>query len=325
MNKQPLVSVIIPVYNVSSYIRCCLNSVCNQSYQNLEIILVDDGSTDDSGDICDEYSQVDNRVLVIHKENGGLSDARNVGISIFHGEYLTFIDSDDFVDQEYIQCLLHLLTKYGADISVINHQKFFDIKKIKKNKKAPYVKCFTGITAIADMWYKRNISNSAWGKLYKKHLFQNVRYPIGKLYEDLGTTYKLFYLSNKVVYSSEVLYFYFQRSNSVMNRGFAVEKMDRIILSEELLDWSKQYCQELEKAAVARVFLSNLQVLREISDIEKYKKQYQYINNNIKKYRVRVMHDKDMKFIYRVMAWCCVFEGSFLKKMELIYKQIKGK
>ncbi len=322
MEKQPLISVVIPVYNVEAYIRRCVESVIIQSYDNLEIILINDGSTDCSGKICDEYTKGDRRIKVIHKENGGLSDARNVGLNVSLGDYIAFIDSDDFVSQVYIQRLHDLLVTYDADISVVNKYNFSNCKKIKIREKTPRIKCYNGVSAIEDMWYQRNIINASWGKLYKKVLFQQIRFPLGKMYEDLGTTYKLFYLSEKIVYSSEKLYYYFQREDSIMNRKFTLKNMDRIEICEEILEWSERNCKELKEAAIARFFLSNMQVLREIPSINEYQEQIQYISDNIRKYRMQVMHNKKVKLINRVIAYSGRFDINFLKRMGYVYKKI---
>lgn len=319
---QPLISIVIPIYNVALYLERCLESVCSQTYQNLEIILVDDGSTDNSRHICDEYAARDNRINVIHKENGGLSEARNVGIDIFKGEYITFIDSDDFVHNGYIQRLYDLLIGGEADISVIGQQKFSSSNEIKEHEKDSNIKYFTGISAIADMWYQKNILTSAWGKLYNKSLFHEIRYPVGKLYEDLATTYRLFYLAKKIVYSSEILYYYYQRSSSIMYQKFTLDKMDRIAISLELLEWAKAYCPELREAATARFFLSNIQVLREIPITDGYQEQIQYIKNNVKKYRTQVIHDKNAKFMNRLIAYCSIFNIRLFQKMGCVYKRI---
>lgn len=321
MDKEPLISIVIPVYNVSAYLKRCLDSVCTQLYENLEIILVDDGSTDNSGVICDEYAKLDNRILVIHKENGGLSDARNAGIAVSQGDYISFIDSDDFVGKLYIQRLVRLLLEFDADISIANQQNFSDYNKIKK-KQRQSIKVFNGISAIEDMWYQRNIKTSAWGKLYKKELFQEIEYPKGKIYEDLGTTYKLFYLSEKIVYSSEVLYYYYQRNDSTMNKKFTLEKMDRIELSKELLEWAVNNCLQLKDAAIARFFISNMQVLQEIPNINVYHEQIQFIKRNIEKYRVQVIFNKNVKFVNRIIACCACFEINLLKKLGFFYKKI---
>lgn len=322
MDSRPLISVIVPVYNVNMYLKRCLDSIRTQTYQNMNIILVDDGSTDSSGHICDEYANMDNRICTIHKANGGLSSARNVGISASKGEYITFIDSDDFVCNEYMQRLFQLLTDYKADISVMGYQKFTEPSKVNRCDRNLKIRYFTKTAAISNMWYKKNINCSAWGKLYKKSVFEGITFPEGKIFEDLGTTYKLFWQADRIVYSSERLYYYYQRNESIMKKKFDLDKMDRITISENLLEWAGNQNRELQAAATARYFLSNVQVLREIPMTDKYREQLQYISANIKKSRTEVMHDRYAKAEIRVIAFCSLFGIGFLKKLGNLHKKI---
>lgn len=325
MKESELVSIIIPVYNVEKYLSKCLDSVINQTYYNLEIILVDDGSTDSSGKICDEYMHSDKRVKVVHQKNGGLSNARNTGLNIFDGKYVTFIDSDDFVEQTYIERLYQIIQKSEADIAVVSFELFYEFQKIQTVKvDALEVKEYSNIEAIADMWYQKNINTSAWAKLYERKLFSDIRYPDGMIYEDLGTTYKLFFASNKVAYSSEKLYYYLQRRDSIMQYKFSVKKIDRIVISQEILDWVNENCLELIPAAETRFFTSNIQVLREIPLNEQYKSELKKIKRNIKEYRIKVMRNKDAKKITRLIAFCSVIDIRWLKYLGSLYKKIYG-
>lgn len=318
-----MISIVIPVYNVERYLRRCVDSVIAQTYANIEIILVDDGSTDASGDICEEYAGKDVRIKVIHQENGGLSSARNTGIEEAKGEYLTFIDSDDFVDRRYAGRLYELIQEYGADISIAGFVKFKKFSGIKtKAIKNPSVREYDGISAISDMWYQKTIPNFAWAKMYKRKLFEGIRYPVGKLYEDLGTTYRLFYKARRIVYSAEPLYFYFQRSDSIMNEKFRMEKMDRILVSRELLDWSRSCCPALTDAAGARFFISNVQVLAEIPNDMHYKDETAYIKSNIKKYRKSVVRNRDAKPMNRLIAAVSVLDIRILKRLGFAYKKL---
>lgn len=181
--KEEQISVVIPVYNVEDYLRPCLDSVIGQTYENLQIILVDDGSTDHSGQICDVYQKKDSRIVVIHQENGGLSEARNRGIDIARGRYITFIDSDDVVDTTYCQEMLKCLKTHDADISLCNVVYFREQLPEQYEMAGDFV--YDAKDAVAG--YLRGIvSATAWGKLYKRELFNMVRYPKGKVYEDLS-------------------------------------------------------------------------------------------------------------------------------------------
>ena len=168
---QPLISIVIPVYKVEKYLERCILSIINQNYSNLEIILVDDGSPDDCGLICDNWAKIDNRIRVIHKENGGLSDARNAGIKIATGEFITFIDSDDYVLDNYIEYLLELIFKYNADIAICNFHQLFEETNRKVFVGGKVEKIFNSEEAIETMLYDRDFYTCAWGKLYRKSFF----------------------------------------------------------------------------------------------------------------------------------------------------------
>ena len=193
--KQPLISVIIPVYGVEKYIAQCLDSIINQTYKNLEIILVDDGSPDACPKLCDEYSKIDKRIKVIHKKNGGLSDARNVGIDICKGNYITFVDSDDWIEKDMIEQLYSLINKFSADISICNFLRTSD-EKMKIFNKNEKIKCYNKYEAIRELLKGHKIQDYAWNKMYKKEVFYNIRYPKGRNMEDKGTTYKTFFTYN---------------------------------------------------------------------------------------------------------------------------------
>ena len=207
---KDLISVIIPVYNVEKYIEKCIYSVINQTYKNIEIILVDDGSTDISGKICDDFEKKDYRIKVIHKKNGGLSDARNVGIDVSTGKYIVFIDSDDYVDKKHIEYLYNMITKNNADISICQFNIVYENSDIQITDftKKDTIKIFDNKKALETMLYNKKFCNSACTKMYKKELFDDIRFPIGKLYEDLGTTYKLIEKTTKVVLGQRTTYNY---------------------------------------------------------------------------------------------------------------------
>lgn len=320
--NTPLISIIIPVYNVAPYLIKCLESVQCQTYRNIEIILIDDGSTDDSGKICEEYAKKDSRIRVIHKKNGGLSDARNAGLNVFRGEYVSFIDSDDHVETTYIERLYQLMKSAEADISIVSFIRIYETKEEKRKEEKSVVREYGNAEAISDMWYQKNITPSAWAKLYRRQLFSEIRYPVGKLYEDLGTTYKLFFLSTKIVYSSERLYYYLQRNEGIMRCKFSLKKMDRIRVSQELLIWCQKYCIELLPAAQTRFFIANMQVLRELPLDGHYKAETETIKRNIKEYRKKVIQNKNAKKSTRIIAICSIIDIRCLKFLGGLYKKI---
>ena len=220
-----LISIIVPVYRVEKYLRTCAESILNQTYSNFELILADDGSDDASSQICDEIREEDKRVKVIHKKNGGLSDARNAGINIAEGKYLSFIDSDDIVHPEFLQTLLSIIQERDCDIAVCDILKFdnsdavqmFDpITDISVDIKKP-IECFYNTNAYYD---------AAWNKLYKRAIFGNIRYPYRKIHEDVYTTYKVFMNAKRIGVTDAKLYLYRQRNESITGSVKSVPNVD---------------------------------------------------------------------------------------------------
>ena len=214
----PLVSIIVPVYKVEPYLRRCLNSIVNQTYTNLEIILVNDGSPDGCPQICNEYASKDNRIIVVHKENGGLSDARNAGLNICRGEYISFIDSDDWIANTYIELLLKAIQENNADLSICSFTKTkqtYDLTIVGQDFK---YEVLDATAAAKKLWSKDYVTFViACGKLAKKALFNDTRFPKGVLHEDEFVSYKLLYNANKTVFLDIPLYCYFQRVDSIMS------------------------------------------------------------------------------------------------------------
>ena len=216
------ITVIVPVYNVENYLNKCLDSILKQTYQNLEIIVVNDGSTDNSGGICQEYAQKDSRIIYIEKENGGLSDARNAGLDRMTGSYVTFVDSDDWIEQDYVEVLYNKLTEYQADVSVGNYYSYNEDEGMYYfhiNGDSYYEKVFDNVSIFENLYESQEMKSfaliSAWGKLYKASLFDYIRFDKGKLGEDGYMNQKLYLLVQKVIYINQGLYAYRQRSGSI--------------------------------------------------------------------------------------------------------------
>lgn len=227
---EELISVIIPCYNVEKYIDRCIESVVNQTYRNLEIILVDDGSTDGTGKICDRYLQTDKRVKVIHKENRGLSSARNAGLDICQGNYIFFVDSDDWITIDAVQYLYDLRKKYKADFSMaayIRTQTYGKKDCLQHN----YVECGLTQSEFLSKFFKIGTQENvqfAWAKLYKSELFNNIRYPTGVVFEDIPTTFYISLYSGKIAYSTHVIYYYYFNPDSITKERFNDRKFDLI-------------------------------------------------------------------------------------------------
>lgn len=254
-----LITVIIPVYNVEKYIRRCIDSICSQTYREIEIILIDDGSTDASGKMCDEAALFDPRIRVIHKENGGLSDARNAGLDVMQGEYVTFVDSDDFVAKDYIEKLYAAIISGNADLSICAESYVtLDANGNIRTLKRPLrdydgTLLMTAEEALSIMLTQDLYDASACAKMYRADLFMEVRYPAGYAYEDIGTTYKIFLKSQKVVYVGEHLYFYLQREGSILHSTNNSKRYwDGIFMVESQRDEIVRDCPQLKKDADCR-------------------------------------------------------------------------
>lgn len=172
--EQPLISIIVPVYKVEKYLKRCVDSILTQTYQNMEIILVDDGSPDNCGAICDRYKKTDNRVVVIHKRNGGLSDARNTAIPLAKGEYISFIDSDDWISSYYVEHLYEAVAKCDADIGISWFENIFEGKALQSKPEEPLsnYECLTAEECLKKLLYQNGVEVCAWGKLYKTALIK---------------------------------------------------------------------------------------------------------------------------------------------------------
>ena len=233
------ISIIIPVYNVEEYISPCIDSVLNQTYRNLEIILVDDGSTDSCPAICDEYAKRDDRIKVIHKSNGGLADARNAGLQIATGDYIGYVDSDDYIHQEMYERLLAACEKYQADVGICRFHIFSDeVGVLIDHREMKVYNNHEALTAYIDESVEELITPSAWSKLYKRECVEGLQFPKGKLCEDIVYTTKAFYHADKVVYLDQELYFYRNRPGSIMN--------DSTVLARRIREEIEQYLDRIQ-------------------------------------------------------------------------------
>lgn len=230
-----LVSVIVPVYKVEKYLKRCVDSIINQTYKNLEIILVDDGSPDNCPKMCDLYAKEDKRVKVIHKQNGGLSDARNAGLDIMTGDFVCFVDSDDWVEESYVEKMLIEQQKTDADIvacgiNLVNEES--GIVSIFKCSKETVI---YEDNKILRKYFKKNeiISGVAWNKLYKKYIFEYLRYPKGRIYEDNAIILQILHKCKKLVVIKDRLYNYLKRQNSIMLTEITEQKLKSMVLNNE--------------------------------------------------------------------------------------------
>ncbi len=303
MNK--LVSIIVPIYKVEEYLKKCLDSIIGQTYKNIEIILVDDGSPDKCGNICEEYVKKDTRIKTFHKKNGGLSDARNYGLKKATGKYILFIDSDDWIEPKMIEILVNTLEKNNADISMCGF-------KLIQNGTANNCNWFKQDTllskkdALKMLLENKIITNHAWNKLYKKTLIEKFPFPKGKLYEDVRIMHNVFMNCNKVAITKEYLYNYLMRNDSIakINKiSNRFEYIDAFIKRyEDMKNISKEYkdiCYYQICNVIGIVF--TIQTFTK-EDRKKYKEKlnnyFEYLKNGKKEIRKYATKKEKLRIIF---------------------------
>lgn len=220
-----LISVIVPVYRVEEYLDRCVQSLLDQSYENLEIILVDDGSPDNCPVMCDSWAEKDSRIRVIHKVNGGLSDARNVGLDIANGKWIAFVDSDDWVAPDYLSAMYDAVAETGAVLAACDLQMVYDETEAAVSEAPGALRVCTTEEALTDIICGEGFRAVAWNKLYHRTLLAGERYPVGKHHEDEFFTYRILGKAQKLVFVQKALYFYLQRPGSIMG-ATSVKRLD---------------------------------------------------------------------------------------------------
>ncbi len=318
----PLISIIIPVYNVEQYLDYCLQSVLSQDYTNLEIILIDDGSTDSSGQKCDEYAKQYQGVKVIHQKNGGLSSARNTGLKEMTGEYFSFIDSDDYVRKDYISRMYNLIVSDKTDMVVCSYKKVpgeEDYKNIpqKENNHSVYNQ-----ETIKYKMISRELPMYAHGKLYKRKLADNMEFPEGRLFEDVLTCWNVLKNVNSVSYSDVELYFYRQRQDSIVNMDFQHGRMDQIYFSKRIFE-EIEGDTPLKYAAGTRCFFAAADDYALVTD--EFKKEKIYLVKSIKMFRKYVLKDSRAGLSLKIMALLSFLCPGIVRVLGRMYKKRKSK
>lgn len=251
--REPLCSIIVPIYNVEALLPRCIDSLIGQQYQNIEIILVNDGSTDSSEAVCREYLNSDSRIKLINKENGGLSSARNEGLKLCKGEYIFFVDSDDYVTSDFCSVGVDGFLNHNADVVIFGFNNIFvDTNKIIK-KHCRKSRVISKEEALRGTLIDGYINSLAWNKAYKRELFDNIKYPEGMVFEDVGTTYKIFDKANTIYISSNITYNYELRNGSISNKWWCNDKKinDFFILRSEQLQFINNNYPSLIKLSYA--------------------------------------------------------------------------
>lgn len=289
---MPKISIIVPIYNVEKYINKCVDSILGQTFKDFELILVDDGSPDRCGKICDEYAQKDARVKVVHKENGGLSDARNRGIEEAKGEYIGFVDSDDYIDKDMYEILYDSLIENNADISVCGVYDCYS-DRIAQNNIDGKMHVFSNQEALKEVLYGKKLTAFAVNKLYKREVFDNMRFPVGKIYEDSFLIPTIFANSEKIVLVSVPKYYYLHREGSITSFKFSEKFFDVIEASEINLELVNNKFPSIKKQAIFRYLWAHFFVLDKMLLEDDYRniKGYKQIKSVLKKNTLEILRN----------------------------------
>lgn len=321
------VSVIVPIYNVEDYLKCCVDSIVNQTYKNLEIILVDDGSPDNCGKMCDDFAKQDDRIKVIHKENGGLSDARNAGLDVASGDLIAFVDSDDYIDLNMVEVLVEALEKNDADISMCRYSKVYpdvETEDIGDNTESVFLKT----DGLKEYLLARFVDPFVWNKLYRKEIIDNIRFVKGVLGEDNEFNYKVFLNSEKSVLIQKPLYKYRQeRPGAITESSYISEKKIHSIYNwDKIHNDCKVNAPQLEMYVIRRrayfyIGAYNKIILHKSQEYEADKKNIRLF---LKEYKKQILKsdicDKKLKISVMLLCVCPPFYSVVMK----VFKKIAG-
>jgi len=275
--NSDLISVVVPVYNVEQYLEKCVNSIINQTYKNLEIILVDDGATDSSGNMCDQLAKSDSRITVYHKENGGLSDARNYGVERATGDYIGFVDSDDYIDSEMYEELYEAIKKENVDVVECNLKIIYP-DRVELFTEQKYYNVYTKQEYLEEYLKIEKIFGSACVRLIKSDIAKKLKFPVGKLYEDTYYAYDLIEKVDRYVIMNSPYYNYLMRENSITNTKFNPRIFDLIEIVEKFHKMTYKNYSSLTEAADCRKMYAYFSVLNSILLEDEFKNNSYYHN-----------------------------------------------
>ena len=321
-----MITIVVPVYKVEEYLERCVDSILNQTFTDFELLLVDDGSPDNCGKICDEYAEKDSRIFVIHQKNGGLSAARNAGINWFYeqnrSDYITFVDSDDWLHPEYLRILMNGITGNHVKISVCDFKRVFDESPYENNYNINFELTSSENFLVNHFWQY----NYACGKLYHKSVFCDVRYPIGKVFEDTFTTYKLLHKCEKIAYTELQLYYYFQNEQGISH---SLWKPAELVIFDAMQEQLKFYKEKGLQKAYAKEFelfvhhhaYQIVRIKENKNDLKKNKATLKEIKKTLRNY---LKENKD-KFNVHNMTYSYEAAYPFIMKLYALASKTKAK
>lgn len=323
--EKDLISVIVPVYNVENYLEKCLDSIVNQTYKNIEVILIDDGSTDKSGEICNRYKKMYSNIKVYHNNNLGAAGARNFGIKESKGKYICFVDSDDEIKKEYVEYLYGLILKYNTTISVSSYIINSGRKKYDIGEKYIEERLDTK-ESIRRLLLSKGFTVSLCAKMYEKKVFDNIKFPEGYMYEDDATIYKIFLKSDGIAYGNKSNYIYYVRTNSVMTKKFSKERMILLKYAEQMVKDINGKFPELNKEIEKKYIDYNFSIIRQMVDSNLDKEMNEIkmqLINKIKKYTKTIIFSNIYGIKEKMAIISILFGEKIYKKCWNLYKKIK--
>lgn len=321
--KFPLISIVVPIYKVEEYLDNCITSILNQTYRNFELILVDDGSPDKCPQLCDQYAASLPYIKVIHKINGGLSDARNVGMDEAKGDYITFIDSDDYIHPYYLELLVRGVEETGANFSLIGFEQVYGTNVVQEiDKDTVVIKKYTAEEALCQILYQKFHDVSASGILLPLELAKSFRFPLNKKFEDLYTTYQYFMKVRSVAFVYATAYYYLQRNDGIRGGRDDRTNVDLIEASNALVDACKS-SRKLKRAAISKRF-NNFRFLLSM-DLSGFRKRNLSIYNKllqiIQQDKWMILWDKKTRIENKLAAISLLFG---VRGLKLLYKLKQG-
>lgn len=311
----PYISIIVPVFNTVDFLERCVKSLCSQTWSNIEILLIDDGSKDGSGAVCDKMASLDDRITVIHQDNGGLSAARNVGINLARGEYLAFVDSDDWIHPRFIETLYECSTAHSCKMSICGMQ---------KTTGTPTISFVNNVVDVLprDQAIPRMLRGewvSAWGKLYHRSLFDNIRFPEGRNNEDYAILIYLFELCDAICYVPDILYYYFIREGSITRSPLNDHSFDELFNGHEIWEHCSNKHPEWENLALFNLTASIIKLSGWCVTTNLYPEKYTQMRSFLLANKKRIFHNPELAFKYKPFLWALLAGKSIHRTLMLLY------
>lgn len=322
MDNKELISIIIPVYNVEKYLERCVGSVLNQTYKNLEIILVDDGSPDNSGRLCDELAKIDSRIVVYHKENGGLSDARNYGVARAKGNYIGFVDSDDYVHENMYNHLYEIIKMENADVAECGVTRVYGNTERPHYNGEDYYLVLNEKTYLEEYLKIKKVYGSVWCKLIKRELADKLSFPKGKIYEDIYYNYDMLKNHIKCVVVNNPYYYYYIRKGSITTEKFNNKHMDLIEILDKLKEYVDENYSEYSDYALIRQTYGYMSIINQILKLNNYKniEEYKVLKNRLKPNMYKIIKSKNAEKSLKLGIMLLYFNSKLYKIVLDKYK-----